>query len=626
MKVLSYGASPISEDLLVKARARFNCQFVQFYGMTETTGAATYLPNEAHDPARGKLRSCGMAWPGMQLKIVDGAGREVPRGKVGEIVVKSRVVMKGYWNKPEATASSVRDGWMHTGDAAYMDDDGYVFIYDRVKDMIVTGGENVYPAEVENAIFGHPGVADVAVIGVPDEKWGEAVKAVVVAKPGAARDADSIIAWARERIAGYKVAEIRRFRRGDPAQHHGQDPAARNPQTLLGRPRPHGQLRRRPIPAQSFCKLRDLNNPSLAVRHGIDPNKGEARSAAIKAARARGCCSLIARQLMTKRVITVPAETSVRAVARVLLENNIGAVPVVDSSGALVGMASDGDLLGRRPGDQRREWWLEMLAYGSLPPDAAATVGETLVSDVMSTPLITIDPTTPAPEIAQTLRAHNIKRLPVVHNGEVVGIVTRTDLLGVIDDLRKFPGATRDAAARLLKFIGSLAGSEDLLIGQRPHSPSAAHAATAPPAPAPPLSAEQFREAVRAYKQEAVDRDAEAKREAELARKRQVDAVMQTHVSTGMWRKLIDQADVAARHGEKEFLLLRFPSDLCSDGGRMIDVAEPGWEQTLRGEAAEMYARWRSDLKPKGFGLSAKIVSYDDGILGDIGLFLTWGE
>ena len=327
---------------------------------------------------------------------------------------------------------------------------------------------------------------------------------------------------------------------------------------------------------------------------------------------------------MTKRVITVPEATSVRAVARVLLENNIGAVPVVDLKGALVGMASDGDLLGRRPGDPRREWWLEMLAYGSLPPEAAASVGETPVRDVMSKPPIAIDPKMSAPEIARTLRAHNVKRLPVVDDGEIVGIVTRTDLLGVVDDLRKFSRATGEAAAGLLKFIGSLAGSEDLLIGRRPHATSAAHSAA--PTPATPVSAEQFREAVRAYKQEAVDRDAEARREADLARKRQVDAVMHAHVSTGLWRKLIDQADVAAKHGEKEFLLLRFPSDLCSDGGRMVDVAEPGWEQTLRGEAAEIYARWRADLKPKGFGLSAKIVSYDDGILGDIGLFLTWGE
>ncbi len=205
MRTLSYGASPISDDLLLRAKARFQCNFIQFYGMTETTGAATYLPPEAHDPAKGKLRSCGVAWPTIELKIVAADGSEVPRGSVGEVVVRSPVVMKGYWNKPEATAAAIRDGWMRTGDAAYMDEDGYVYIYDRVKDMIVTGGENVYPAEVENAIFGHPDLADVAVIGVPDERWGESVKAVVVAKPGAPKDPASVIAWARERIAHYKA-------------------------------------------------------------------------------------------------------------------------------------------------------------------------------------------------------------------------------------------------------------------------------------------------------------------------------------------------------------------------------------------------------------------------------------
>ena len=205
MKVLSYGASPISDDLLMKAKARFRCDFVQFYGMTETTGAGAYLPPEAHDPAKGKLRSCGFPRPGVQVKIVDGNGEEVPPGAVGEVVIKSPVVMKGYWNKPEATAAAVRDGWMHTGDAAWRDEDGYFYIYDRVKDMIVTGGENVYPAEVENAIAGHPDVADVAVIGVPDEQWGEVVKAIVVARPGATPDPSGVIAWSRERIAKYKV-------------------------------------------------------------------------------------------------------------------------------------------------------------------------------------------------------------------------------------------------------------------------------------------------------------------------------------------------------------------------------------------------------------------------------------
>jgi acyl-CoA synthetase (AMP-forming)/AMP-acid ligase II len=205
MKALAYGASPIAEDLLVKAQARFRCKFTQFYGMTETTGAGTILPDEAHDPALGKLRSCGKAWAGLEMKIVDGLGNEVEPGAVGEIVTRAPIVMKGYWNKPDATAQAIRDGWMRTGDAAYMDADGYVFIYDRVKDMIVTGGENVYPAEVENAIFGHPDVADVAVIGVPDGQWGETVKAVVVAKPGVEPDAASVIGWARERIAGFKA-------------------------------------------------------------------------------------------------------------------------------------------------------------------------------------------------------------------------------------------------------------------------------------------------------------------------------------------------------------------------------------------------------------------------------------
>jgi acyl-CoA synthetase (AMP-forming)/AMP-acid ligase II len=205
MRTVSYGASPITEDLLVRAQKRFGCGFLQFYGMTETVGAGTFLPPEAHDPALGKLRSCGKPWPGIEVKVVDAHDNEVPLGEVGEIVIRAPIVMKGYYNKPEATSESVRNGWMHTGDAAFMDADGYFFIYDRVKDMIVSGGENIYPAEVENAVAGHPAVADVAVIGVPDEKWGEAVKAVVVLRPGAIADAESIIAWARERVANYKI-------------------------------------------------------------------------------------------------------------------------------------------------------------------------------------------------------------------------------------------------------------------------------------------------------------------------------------------------------------------------------------------------------------------------------------
>jgi acyl-CoA synthetase (AMP-forming)/AMP-acid ligase II len=205
LKQVFYGASPISEALLREAVEIMGARFTQLYGLTETVGAGTYLPPEAHNPAWGKLRSCGVPWPGAVVRVVDGEGKPVKTGDVGEIVIKSGFVMKGYWNRDEATKEAVRDGFFYTGDAGYFDEDGFLFIHDRVKDMIVSGGENVYPAEVENAIFGCPGVADVAVIGVPDEKWGEAVKAIIVKKPGEDPSADAVIAWAKDRIAAYKT-------------------------------------------------------------------------------------------------------------------------------------------------------------------------------------------------------------------------------------------------------------------------------------------------------------------------------------------------------------------------------------------------------------------------------------
>ncbi|WP_298674451.1 long-chain-fatty-acid--CoA ligase [uncultured Sphingomonas sp.] len=203
LRNISYGASPISEDVLARAQAVFGCDFVQFYGMTESAGSGSYLSPSAHR-AGGLLKSCGKPWPGVEMAIVDADGVALPAGAIGEIVIRGDIVMKGYWNRDEATAETLAGGWLHTGDAGFMDADGYFFVHDRIKDMIVSGGENVYPAEVENAIAGCPGVADVAVIGVPDEKWGEAVKALIVAD-GEGPTADAVIAWAKERIAGYKA-------------------------------------------------------------------------------------------------------------------------------------------------------------------------------------------------------------------------------------------------------------------------------------------------------------------------------------------------------------------------------------------------------------------------------------
>ncbi|HSI01548.1 MAG TPA: long-chain-fatty-acid--CoA ligase [Reyranella sp.] len=206
LRLIVYGASPIPAELLKQVMTIFPCGFQQVYGLTETTGAITLLPPDDHDPndAR-KLLSCGYAQKGVELRIVGDDGKDRPAGQVGEIAVRSRQIMAGYWKLPEATARAIQGDWFFTGDAGYLDDSGYLYIYDRVKDMIVSGGENIYPAEVESALFGHPAVADVAVIGVPDERWGEAVKAVVVKKAGAEVTPGELIGWARERIAGYKL-------------------------------------------------------------------------------------------------------------------------------------------------------------------------------------------------------------------------------------------------------------------------------------------------------------------------------------------------------------------------------------------------------------------------------------
>lgn len=209
-----YGASPMPVALLQECMDVFGCGFVQQYGMTETTGTIVYLPPQDHDPNGNKrMRSAGLPMPGVEICILDAAGNQLGPNEVGEIATRSQANMKGYWKKPDATASTIADdGWLRTGDAGYLDEDGYLYIQDRIKDMICSGAENVYPAEVENAIHGHPDVAEVAVIGVPDDKWGEAVKAIVVPKPGAAHDAESIIAYARDRIAHYKAPKSVDFR------------------------------------------------------------------------------------------------------------------------------------------------------------------------------------------------------------------------------------------------------------------------------------------------------------------------------------------------------------------------------------------------------------------------------
>ena len=205
LRLIFYGASPISEDVLVKCMTTFGCAFCQVYGMTETTGAITALPFEDHDPdgpRRGLLRSAGKPHTSVALRVVDpDSGRDAAMGAVGEVWTRSPYNMAGYWRKPEETAATVDDdGWLRTGDAGYFDADGYLYLHDRIKDMIVSGGENVYPAEVENVLLSYPAIVDAAVIGVPDPKWGETVKAIVVLAPGKTLDEAAVIAHCRDNL------------------------------------------------------------------------------------------------------------------------------------------------------------------------------------------------------------------------------------------------------------------------------------------------------------------------------------------------------------------------------------------------------------------------------------------
>lgn len=209
LELMVYGSSPISETLLLRAMAVFGCGFTHAYGMTETAGTVITLLPEEHDPGGHqvhRLRSCGRPLPWIEAGLFNPeTNQEVPVGEAGEIWIRSEMNTAGYWNKPEETAATLLpDGWLRTGDAAFRDADGYYYIHDRYKDMIISGGENIYPTEIENVLYEHPGIAEAAVVGVPHERWGETPKAIVVARDGASLSEQELIDFVRERLARYK--------------------------------------------------------------------------------------------------------------------------------------------------------------------------------------------------------------------------------------------------------------------------------------------------------------------------------------------------------------------------------------------------------------------------------------
>jgi acyl-CoA synthetase (AMP-forming)/AMP-acid ligase II len=210
LRIIPFGASPMPVDRLKEAIRVFGCGFSQLYGMTETSPFSTQLTPEETitegDPRLvRRLGSCGREIPGVRVRVVRDDGQEVAPGEIGEIVMRGPNVMLGYWKQPEASAETLRGGWIHSGDLATVDEDGYIYIVDRAKDMIITGGENVYSTEVEGALYKHPAVLEAAVIGIPDERWGERVHAVVVLKPDQQVDPTELSEFCRRHIAAFKI-------------------------------------------------------------------------------------------------------------------------------------------------------------------------------------------------------------------------------------------------------------------------------------------------------------------------------------------------------------------------------------------------------------------------------------
>jgi long-chain acyl-CoA synthetase len=220
LKAVGYGASPMPLKLLLRAKNLLKVDFTNYYGLTESTGIVSVLSPEDHrlegkreevEKKTKRLSGIGHCIPEGEARIADDQDRDVPIGKVGEILARGKKVMKGYWNNPQATQETLRGGWLHTGDLASMDEDGYLYLAGRKKDMIIRGGENIYPVEVENVLHSHPKVLEAAVIGVPDEYWGEVVKAVLILKPGEKATQEEIIEYCREKLASYKKPSVVEF-------------------------------------------------------------------------------------------------------------------------------------------------------------------------------------------------------------------------------------------------------------------------------------------------------------------------------------------------------------------------------------------------------------------------------
>jgi CBS domain-containing protein len=333
-----------------------------------------------------------------------------------------------------------------------------------------------------------------------------------------------------------------------------------------------------------------------------------------------------ARDVMTLAVVSVGIDTPMRQIAQILRDNAISAVPVVDPTGQAIGMVSEGDLIARDEASRtaRRDWWLTLLAEGetTLSADFIASLPtpERKARDVMASPLITVGEDAEISEIARVLTAHRIKRAPVLRDGRIVGIVSRADLVQALAADEPRPAAASDGGMLAEAIAGLDHRFFHRQLPAKPPGPDALGSDDARP------TAADFRGLVADHEHKKVADSREHRRVAADQRRDRVAELIDRHISDEDWQALLHRARQSAEQGEKEFMLLRFPSQLCSDGGRAINISETGWRETLRGEAGELYLRWERDLRPHGFPLVARLLDFPDGMPGDIGLFLLWGQ
>ncbi|WP_322515806.1 CBS domain-containing protein [Rhodopseudomonas palustris] len=327
--------------------------------------------------------------------------------------------------------------------------------------------------------------------------------------------------------------------------------------------------------------------------------------------------------VMTTNIVTVPPDASVRAVAETLLKYGISAVPVVDDQGTPLGIISEGDLMPRneRAREARRDWWLQILSDGGeVHPDYLQLLksDHRTAAQIMVSPVVTVDENVSLAEIADVLFENRIKRVPVLRGGRIVGIVSRADLLKTLARPGHVP--VRDPVHDDGSAIPIASDKLEAL----------AHRHNGAPPPHDPAEDEFSASAFQALRVEHERHEEELRREArriaDEKHHRQAGQMLAQHLTEEAWEHMMHNARATAKKGDEEHLLLRFPAELCSDHGRAVNAPDPEWPSTLRGMAADIYLRWKAELRPHGFTLNARVVDFPDGLPGDIGLYLSWGK